>query len=290
VSDTTAVNGNSAKKSGARPALAALVLVVAIAAFAAAFWYVGGLDYVSGVVGVDLAAMLGLGSSGAPGGLPGSVPATSTPSTSATGTASAGKPTDVPDALAKRMYIEQIESAPQIERLASGKTTAFTIDKVETKSPTETWIAITVDFTTEPKVMKGVMALSKAGANWYFLWIQDLTGAAKTAEGLLTTPKLTEPTEPTAEEYDEAGITTVDQAIIDAVLTSQAANQALVAGLVDGTYTSIALTAPVTGPGTLTIPVTATGPKAAATQGSVTLITKRIDGKDRTFVASFKKQ
>jgi hypothetical protein len=273
MSDTTsAPNGAHGKRAAGKSVGAALILVLAIAAFAAAFWYVGGVGYVAGIVG---------GGPVTPG-------TGGTASTPVPGASTAKRPTDVPDALARRMYIEQIESAPQIERLASGKTTGFTIDKVEDKGADQKWVAITASFTTQPKTMKGVMAFQKAGANWYFLWIQDLTGAADTAEGLLTTPKLTEPTEPTAEEYEEAGITTVDQAIVDAVLTSQAADQALVAGILDGTYTSIALEPAVEGPGTITIPITATG--KSETKGSVTLLTKDIDGKARTFVASFKKQ
>jgi hypothetical protein len=277
MSDTTpAPNGAHKKKAGGKSVSAALILVLAIVAFAAAFTYVGGVDYVAGLFG---------GGPKAPGA---GTPGTGTPATGTPG-APSGKPTDVPDALAKRMYIEQIESAVQIERLASGKTTAFTIDKVEAKGADQKWVAITAKFTTDPKTMKGVMAFQKAGANWYFLWIQDLTGAADTAEGLLSTPRLTEPTEPTDEEYAEAGIKTVDKSIVDAILTSQAANQALVAGILDGTYTSVALEPAVEGPGTVVIPVTATGSGTPA-KGSVTLLVKDIDGKPRTFVASFKKQ
>lgn len=187
------------------------------------------------------------------------------------------------------MYIEQIQSAAQIARLASGQAIEFSIDKVEAKSPTETWVAITATFTTEPTPMKGVMAFSKAGANWYFLWIQDLTGASQTATGLLTTRKLTEPTQSTDEKFAQAGVKTLDQAVVDTILGSQAANQALVAGILDGTYKTIALAKPVQGPGTITIPVTATG-ASGTVKGSVTLVTKQIDGKDRTFVASFKKE
>jgi hypothetical protein len=280
VSDTIPEQGAArARASGGRPAVAALVLVLAVGLFAAAFWYVGGVDYVTGILG---------GGPGGTGGTP-SGPAPGASASATTTPAGDQRPTDVPDAHAKRMYIEQIESEPQISRLQSGKTTGFTIDEVQEKSPNEKWVAITASFSTSPKTVKGVMAFSKAGSKWYFLWIQDLTGAAKTAAGLFTTPRLTEPEEPTSEEYEEAGITTVDQAVVDTILTSQAANQEFVAGILEGKYTAIALEKPVEGPGTLVIPVTATG-ATGEEKGSVTLIIKRIDGKDRTFVASFKKQ
>jgi hypothetical protein len=277
MSDTTpAPNGAHKKKAGGKSVSAALILVLAIVAFAAAFTYVGGVDYVAGLFG---------GGPAAPGA---GTPGTGTPATG-TGTAAGDKrPTDVPDALAERMYIEQIESAPRIERLAAGETTEFTIEKVQDKSPTEKWVVITAHFSTDPKTIQGVMCFSKAGANWYFLWIQDLTGAATTAEGLLTTPKLTEPSEPTAEEYEEAGVKTIDRAVIDTILSSQAANQAFVGGILDGTYTSVAVGKPAPGQQTITIPVTATGPSADM-KGSITLVIKEIDGKPRTFVASFKK-
>jgi hypothetical protein len=266
-----------AKEAGNRTLGAALFLMLAIAGFAGAFWYVGGVDYVAGLLdgGPTVSDTVTT-----PGG--GSKPATVTPTI-------APRPPDVPDGLAKRMYIEQIESEQQIKRLASGLTTEFTIDKVQDKSASEKWVAVTARFSTAPKTMKGVMAFSKAGANWYFLWIQDLTGVASTPEGFLTTPLLTEPDEPTAEEYSEAGIKTVDEAVIDSVLVAQAANQSIVVGILDGTYTSIACGKPVAGPGTVQIPVVATG-AGASVKGSITLVTKRIDGKERTFVASFKKQ
>lgn len=262
MSDTDPVtDAPPAKKAGSRTVVAAVLVVVALAVLAAAFWYVGGVDYVAALFGSPAPVAVTPASD--------STPATTTPG-----------PSDVPDALAKRMYMEQIESARHIDRLASGQTTEFTIDKVETKSPTETWVSISARFTTQPTTMKGVMAFSKAGGNWYFLWIQAAAG---------TSPKLTEPTEPTSEEYAEAGVKTVDQEVIDAVLGSQVANQALVVGILDGTYTTIALSKPVTGPGTIAIPVTASG-GGGTVKGSLTLITKQIDGKDRTFVASFKKQ
>jgi hypothetical protein len=263
-------NGAPPVKAKPKPLLAALVLIVALGLFAAAFVYAGGMDYVTQLLAGGAAT-----------------PTTPVPPKPPTST----KPADVPDALAKRMYIEQIESASSIERLAAGMTTGFTIDKVEDKSATEKWVAITANFTDAPTTMKGVMAFSKAGANWYFLWIQDLTGVAENADALLSTPLLTEPKEPTAEEYEEFGIKTVDQSVIDTVLTSQAANQALVQGILDGTYTTITCEKPVAGPGTITIPVTATATGAKGdTRGSVTLLIKMIDGKDRTFIASFKKQ
>jgi hypothetical protein len=279
MSDSISVSdGAHAKRAGNRTIGAALALVAAVTLFAAAFWFVGGVDYVAGLIG---------GGPETPATTPGATPAPG--SKSATATATPTPSTDVPDALSRRMYIEQIESAPQIDRLAAGQTTGFTIDGVTVKSPTETWVAVTAKFTTAPTTMKGVMAFAKAGANWYFLWIQDLNGAASSAQGRFTTPKLTEPSEPTDEEFDEAGITTVDQGVIDSVLGAQAANQGLVAGILDGTYSTITLAKPLKGAGTITVPVTATG-KAGEVKGSITLITKRIDGKERTFIASFKKQ
>lgn len=257
-------------KAGNRALSAALFLVLAVGLFAAAFVYVGGADYVGGLLGGGPSA-------------PATTPAAVAPKPVA-------KPAEVSDALAKRMYIEQIESAASIKRLADGTCTGFTIDKVEEKSASEKWVAITAKFATAPNTMKGVMAFSLQGGKWYFLWIQDLSSVdVATPEGLLGSPKLTEPTEPTDEEYTEAGIKTVDNAVIAAILSSQAENQALVKGILDGDWTTIVLAKPETGQGTITVPVTATG-TGGEVKGSVTLLTKQIDGKDRTFVASFKRQ
>jgi hypothetical protein len=281
MSDTGYVAPSHAKKRTS-PLVALLALVAALGVFGAAFVYAGGVDYVNKLMGSAPAA---------PSGTPARPLASATPPTTQP-TQSTTQPatSDVPSALGKRMYIEQIESAPQISRLRDGLTTMFTVDAVDKRSGTETWVAITAQFATEPRTMKGVMAFTSVGGRHYFLWIQDLTGAASTPQGLMATKKLTEPTEPTAEEFAEAGVTTVDQGVLGTVIASQAANQSLVAGLLDGGYKTVTLSAPITGPGTVTIPIKASGGSKPEASGSVKLVTKTIDGKDRTFVASFEAQ
>ena len=88
-------------------------------------------------------------------------PSTAKPSAPSTSTVSPVT-TDVSTNLQKRMYVEQIESAYQIGRLANGETTMFTVDKVSKQSDTETWLSITAQFASEPKTLKGVLA----GSAW----------------------------------------------------------------------------------------------------------------------------
>lgn len=270
------VENGAASPAGRKrsPLVALLILVLAIGVFAVAFFYAGGMDYVNQLMGAAPA---------------GSTPATTTPSVPQTSTV---KPvaTDVPTNLQKRMYIEQIESAYQIGRLANGETTMFTVDKVSKQSDTETWLSITAQFATEPKTMKGVLAFTQVGGKYYFLWIQNLTGAAATPDALMTTQLLTEDTAVTEEQLASVGVKSIDQGVLNTIISSQAENQSFVAGLVDGSYSIVTLKTPVTGPGTVTIPVTLSGGKAPEANGSVKLITKQIDGKDFTFVASFEKQ
>lgn len=252
-----------------KPLLAALVLVAAIGLFAAAIFYAGGMDYVNQLLGNT-----GRGQVGRPAPKPG---------------ATAPSYTGVPAAVERRMYIEQIESAPRIARLANGEGTEITFNAVASKTASETWIAVTAKFNKEPTSIDGVMAFERVAANWYFMWLQEYPGAGEVGADYLTQLPLHEPYDPTNEEYAEFNITTVDQGVIDAVILSQSADQALVKGILDGTYTSLKLDTPEKGVGTIRIPVTLTG-SAGEVKGAITLLTKEIDGKDRTFVASFKKQ
>jgi hypothetical protein len=255
-------------KPKAKPLLALIVLIVALGLFAAAFFYAGGMDYVNQL----------LGNTGGAVGRPAPKPGATAPSY-----------TGVPAAVERRMYIEQIESAPRIARLAAGEGTEITFNAVASKTATETWVAVTARFNKEPATINGVMCFEKVAANWYFMWLQEYVGAGAADADALTQLPLHEPYDPTNEEYAEFNITTVDQGVIDAVILSQSADQALVKGIMDGTYTSLTLDKPEKGVGTIRIPVTLTG-SAGSVKGAITLLTKMIDGKDRTFVASFKKQ
>jgi hypothetical protein len=260
-----------------------LILLIALAVFGAAMWYTGGIDYVMGLLG---------------GATPGS-PNTSQPaasaaasSTASSSTGSLNLPAGVDEALAKRMYVEQIESTNNLAKMAKGDVARFAINGVDATDTTAT-ISLSVSFkdgTSAP----GVMYLVKRSGSWYFLAIggMNLPNASGLAGGVATggSTEITEQNLPdVAEGMSQAGISTFDLGVINTILSQQTVNQPMLQALVGGTYNTMELGAPTAGLGTASVPVTLTGKGGASAKGQLALIAKTIDGHDFTFLTTFKK-
>ena len=84
---------------------------------------------------------------------------------------------------------------------------------------------------------------------------------------------------------EEAG----DMGIVSTLVSEQAANQALVSGIIDGSYKSAAIDSVSTGSGTATVHITIGGGTAPTTAGSIVCVSKVIDGEKCWFVTSFTK-
>ncbi len=257
-----------------------LIAVVALAVFGAALWYVGGVDYVMGLLG---------------GGKPATAPATAAkPAAPAAASASAFKlPAGVDEMLAKRMYVEQLESSKNLSRLADGSANRFVINRVDATDSTAT-ISLTAFFkdgTSAP----GVMYLVKRSDAWYFMAIggMNLPNATGLAGGVGTAGS-TEIVESdvldVAEGMKEAGIKTFDTGVINSMLSQQTVNQPMLKEIVAGTYTTYEFGAPSIGTGTVTVPVTLKGKSGDSAKGEIVLIKSTIDSHDFTFLTTFKKQ
>ena len=257
-----------------------LIAVVALAVFGVALWYVGGVDYVMGLLG---------------GGKPATAPATATkPAPSASATASAFKlPAGVDEMLAKRMYVEQLESSKNLSRLADGSANRFVINRVDATDTTAT-ISLTAFFkdgTSAP----GVMYLVKRSGSWYFMSIGGMNAPnASGMAGGVSTVGGTELAGSNLQHVEKgmmtAGIKTFDTGVINSMLSQQTVNQPMLKEIVAGTYTTYEFGAPTTGTGTITVPVTLKGKSGDSAKGQLTLIAKKIDSHDFTFLTTFKKQ
>jgi hypothetical protein len=268
-----AIEGGSAS-SRSKVLLGGLVLVVAIALFAAAFIYAGGVDIVT-----KLLATTGLFQTAA----------APTPPPAKTPAAPAVVVTVPGEDFGKRMYAEQLESATNIHKLATGDITSFAVSKVE-KNATGTVAAvyITAKF-SDGRTGPGAITLWQDSGNWYVMAIEGMrlpAGGAEVSVDVLEPDWAVDWKRPLAEVMASAGVKTFDQGVVDTLLAEQKADQDVTKAIMDGTYNACALGEPIKGAGTITIPVDLTGKQSAKAQ--VTIITKRIDGRDRLFITGFK--
>jgi hypothetical protein len=281
-------------QGAARPkrsvALSVLVLVLALGVFAAAVWYVGGVDYVMGLLGAGSPAPA------APAQQAASTTATSTVGRPIAGTTTSGGlnlPAGVDEMLAKRMYVEQIESTVNLAKLANGDVTRFVINRVDATDTTATISlnAMFSDGTSAP----GVMYLVKRSGSWYFLSIggMNMTKASGLAAGVGVGGS-TEIVESNLSDVTETlsglGIKTFDTGVINSILSQQSVNQPLLKDVVGGTYTTIEMGKPLAGAGTSSVPVTLKGKSGVAQSGRLVLIKASVDGHDLTFLTTFSKQ
>lgn len=259
-------------KSRSKSLVALLVLVVALVLFGAAFVWAGGMDYVTELMGGGAAKPVA------------NVPAKPKPTTPAVTT-----PSEVPDEFGKRLYLEQIESATNIKKLGAGDIVSFKVTSV-TPSADRTMVYITATFKDGTSAPGAIMTKQVDGA-WYVFRVTglrtgDTGGSANTVNPNGQT--LLDETISIEAQMQRAGVVTIDTDVVATLLSEQRSNQEIIKGILDGTYDGFTVGAPQAGPGTIALEIQLTG-KATA-KGSVTLLTKQVDGRDRTFVASFKKQ
>jgi hypothetical protein len=275
MSDTTpAPNGAHAKKAGSKSVNAALVLVLAIAAFAAAFWYVGGVDYVAGLFG---------GGPKVPGPATPSKPVPGKPATPATpvpepaveptssvgqvdaGGVQAGGGTSgyaLDPAAKRRMFYEQVASRETITELVEGKFASFALG-----TPSGTGASRSIPVTATYKAggsFSGTLLLKRYGGAWYFAAI------ARSGNSLSVTPS-------------SPG---VDMAVVNTIVAQQTTNQGLISGIVAGDYDTLAPGTPYGGAGTKTIPIDLTG--SPSRTGRIVCVRKVVGPKTYWFITSFK--
>ena len=122
VSTSAPVASAGSPRSGNKVLLPLILFLLALAVVGAAFYYVGGVDYVT--------SLLGMGRRRTPAALrPLRSLATSTPA--AVSTTELQLPPGVSPELAKRMYVEQIQSQVNLNKMAAGAITRFDVTSVK---------------------------------------------------------------------------------------------------------------------------------------------------------------
>jgi len=277
--NTASAPVQATSRSRGRVLLPVLLFLLAIAVFGAALYFVGGVDYVN-----TLFSSVTGGSPSKPSTPAAAVVPTPTPTPVATGLV---LPPGVSEELAQRMYVEQIESQANLEKMADGEIVSFEITSVETKNERSA-VFVRARF-ADGSAAPGVIQFVRIEGIWYFMSITGLRpsnvgGSAETIQR----GSVEDGERSNAEVIAESGVTVFDEAVMTTVLEQQRANQSIIVAMIDGSLTDLKLGAPGKGAGTTTVPSTLTGPKSAPVAGEAVLIHKSVDAEDLTFLTMFR--
>ncbi|MDO8879948.1 MAG: hypothetical protein Q7W44_03975 [Coriobacteriia bacterium] len=182
-----------------------------------------------------------------------------TPGTSAT-TPVAKPPTGDQQA---RMYAEQAASQEQIGKLVRGEITSFNLGAV-TRSGSTASVRVTANYAAGGS-MSGTMVLRDYNGVWYFSSItrDGNSGSTPSAPG--------------------------DSGVISAIISAQAANQEIPAGIVSGGYKTLTVNGASSGSGTASVRISLSGGTSPRTAGTITCVSKDIGGVKYWFITSFTK-
>jgi len=258
-----------------------LLVLLALAVLAGAVYYVGGVDYVKSLFSG------GAGSgSGDTNPAAAAVPTATAPAVSTT---QLQLPAGVTEDLAKRMYVEQIQSQVNLNKMAAGEIQRFDVTKVtQSKNRDAAAIMVTAHF-SDGSSAPGVIQLVKPAGAWYFMSFTGLnpptasgyaepTNQGTVAFGLQSNQKV----------IADSGVTTFDYGVINTFLAEQTANQEYIVAIVDGSLTTVGLGAPAKGAGTTTVPTNMTGSAPKPVAGEAVLIHTTVGGEQLTFLTSFR--
>ncbi|MDP3630343.1 MAG: hypothetical protein Q8S43_05230 [Actinomycetota bacterium] len=264
---------------------ALLMLLLVVAGFAFAYAFLGGDDLVADLLGGDTAEPVVTvmppkpkpnstdTSTGAGSETPGTsigTTGTTTPSTTTPGTTGSGGAT-TPAAKpptgdqAARMYWEQVASQEQILKLVNGEVSSVAIGTVVKSGSTAT-VPLTVSYKAGGS-LSGTMVLRNYSNVWYF------SSIARSGNSL-------------AVRTSKPG----DAGIVSTIVARQAANQYVPLGIINGGYKTITIKSASMGSGTATIGITLSGGTSATSAGTITCVSKTINGEKTWFISSFAKK
>ena len=276
--------GAGSAGSGSKVLLTILFFILALAVLAGAVYYVGGVGYVTSLL--NKGAAPGSGGSGNANPAAAAVPTDTAPAVSTT---QLQLPAGVTEDLAKRMYVEEIQSQVNLNKMAAGEIARFDVTKVElSKNKDAAAIRVQAYFTDKTSA-PGIIQLVKPAGAWYFMSFTGLNTA--TASGYA------EPTNQGTVAFGlqsnqkviaDSGVTTFDYGVINTFLAEQTANQDYIAAIVDGSLTTVGLGAPAKGAGTTTVPTNMTGTAPKPVAGEAVLIHTTVGGEQLTFLTSFR--
>jgi hypothetical protein len=252
-------------------ALAIVLVVVAILAFAAAFYFLDGYALVEEYLGGETVEAADNGAA-----------AQSTPSDPAPAAAAAATlvlPDGMPEDAALRLWQEQVDSQDNVEKLLTGEVEQLTITAVDTAGD-ESRLSVTAEF-TDGTSAPGTVGMRRFGEVWYFAYVTGMRrsqtgGSADTVDsgdgGPPDTPL------PSIDE--------VDVELLNTMLAEQTASSGITERYANGTIDSVRVVGPQEGANSQSVEVEMTGSDGMVPGQVIGLISNEATG-EMWFVARF---
>jgi hypothetical protein len=199
-------------------------------------------------------------------------------------TTSANGLTPAQQLFARRMYLEQVQSGTNIDRLAEGKLVSFDVTSRKVAEDTAT-VGITahfVDGTSAP----GSIGLVRDKGSWYFFSMEGERGSGVSGYAAGVDPKGSDQVDSFADVPDSA----IDWNLAAEMVRQQTSQQEYLKALVEGPTARYVLGKPSSGAGTVNIDATvySKGHKVKPAKIRLVLVPSTFDGRPYTFVAGMR--
>lgn len=275
-----------------------LVFVLALLAFGAAVYFSGGVGYLTSLLGPSTNP--GIPAAAA---TPTSAPEATSTTLVTTSTASETAlqlPPGVTPLLAKRMYVEQIQSQANLRKMSEGLITHFVVTSVEfykdknrDRDGYEDRAAVFViayfkDGTSSRGVIQWVRP--KDTPVWYFMSFEGLNKIAGGYAETVQRGTIAEGLQTNEEVIAQEGVTVFDYGVINTFLAEQTSNQTVIKRVLAGTLDGIKLGVPTAGVNTTLVPADYTEKNQPPLAGEAVLIYKTVDFEDLIFLTAFREK
>lgn len=235
--------------------IAVLFAVLAILAFAAAFYLLDGMQLVDEIFGSSPEQ---------------DTPVAADPEPAVVPEDTLMLPEGMPEDFALRIWQEQINSQANIERLVDGEVSRIVVSNV-TQDGVDAVLDIEAEFREGPSV-QGTLEMRRFGDNWYFARV---TGLRPESEPATDTPL------PSVDD--------VDTGLLNTMIEQQTRSASVLEEYATGVVRQVSIREIVDGSGTVTINIEMNESHEDG-YGEIVLIEKTIDGTPHWFLARFTKE
>jgi|GEM_PF-2687960 len=259
-------------------ALAAVFMVVAVGAFAAAFYYLDGMSVIDSLFNGEPVTNANASDST-------SGDSTSTqsanPATSGADDTELRLPPGMSEEFALRIWQEQIDSQVNIAKLIDGEIERLVIDSVEQDGDVAT-LAVSAEF-TDGTSAPGELGMRLFGGNWYAAYITGLRGAQTGGSADSVSPGDSGPS-----DTDLPSLGDVDVPLLNEMLAQQASSAAVLEEYATGQVEAVRILDVVEGAGTYVLEIEMDETHETG-RGKIVLISRVLDSGRHWFFAKFTK-
>ena len=133
------------------------------------------------------------------------------------------------------MYVEQIQSQVNLEKMTAGEISRFEVTSVKQSQDAKSAAVYVKAFFADGSSAPGVIQLVKPDGAWYFMSFTGLRPADGGGEAeTVNSGSVAQGKQSDAKVVADSGVTDFDYGVINTLLAEQTANQSLIVGVVDG--------------------------------------------------------